>query len=182
MKNIAVIALAMLLTGCATASPFFDFTVARQINGMSDWVLQPEREWTKSEELQFHSSIGVAFGNNNQCYLKNIIGPYTQTFIGCSKAFYTPKGRFFIQPELLHQVDAQTDKFLRTNQKQWQGHNPFVHLRAGVQYKVLRCQVATGKSVFQGAPFEGEDGEPDLYWTNIECGVRLVGSGGVYSD
>lgn len=182
MKNLVVIGAVVFLTGCATASPFFDFTVARQINGMSDWVLQPEREWTSTQQIQFHSSLGVAWDNGSECYLRNVIGPWNQTFVGCAKSFYTPKGRFFVKPELLHQVDSQTSTFLRTNQKQWQGHNPFIHLRAGVKYKALKCQVATGKSVFQGAPFEGEDGEPDLYWTNIECGVRLIGRGGVYSD
>lgn len=171
----------LLLSGCAS-SPYVEVRFAEQINGMSDWVLQPEREWTAPEsQTRLHLQAGLEWSGNVDCYAESmVVGPWDQVFIGCSKRFGE---RFFAQPKLMHQVDSQTSPFLRTDQKQWQGHNPFLHLRVGYQINpAFAVGISTGKSLFQGAPFEGEDGEPDLYWTNIDISARLFGKNGLFSE
>lgn len=54
-----------------------------------------------------------------------------------------------------------------------------MHLRAGYDWGAVTCpQIATGKSLFQGAPVEIDEGEPDIYWVNIECSARFWGRSG----
>ncbi len=173
--------LSLLFTGCAS-TPYVDMRVAIQVDRMSDWVLQPERDWTpdKSQE-RINLQVGLDWGTLSCPYIDTMInGPWDQMFIGCSKRFGK---KFFFEPSLLHQVDSRTQEFLRTDQKQWQGHNPFIHLRVGYNINpAFHCGVVSGKSLFQGAPFEREEHAPDLYWTNVECGVRLWGKTGLFSD
>jgi hypothetical protein len=173
----------LFLSGCATVDPFLDMKFVYQHDAWSDWVLQSERPWTgKESEVRVHMTAGLET-DVGELYFESIVsGPWSQAFVGYSYRFGNAKeGRdwnFFIEPALVHQIDNLSSEFLQTSQKQWQGHNPFVHLRIGLQGAgdAFRCPViATGKSVFQGAPFESEDHAPDLYWTNVECGVRLFG-------
>lgn len=177
----------LLLSGCAS-SPYLEMKFVHQVDPMSDWVLQSERPWTPDEsETRLHMNVGLEWGDLSCPYVERIFaGPWDQMLIGCSKRFGKQVGentRLFIEPAILHQVDSQTTEFLRTDQKQWQGHNPFIHLRIGVKHYGFRCPViATGKSAFQGAPFEREDGAPDLYWTNLECGVRVFGNEGIFNQ
>jgi len=174
----------ILLSGCAS-SPYLEMKFVHQVDRMSDWVLQPERPWTPKEaETRTHLTVGLEWKDVNCPYVERIFqGPWDQMLIGCSRRFGKAVGentRLFIEPALVHQVDGETSPFLRTDEKQWQGHNPFVQLRIGIKHYGFRCPViATGKSLFQGAPFEREDHAPDLYWTNIECGVRLWGNEGI---
>lgn len=183
--NKSLLVVLFSLTGCAS-SPYLEMKFVYQVNPMSDWVLQTERSWTPDEsETRLHLNVGLEWDDALNCpYVERIFsGPWDHLLIGCSKRFGKQVGtntRLFIEPAILHQVDSQTSEFLRTDQKQWQGHNPFVHLRLGVKYRGFRCPViASGKSLFQGAPFEREDHAPDLYWTNIECGVRIWGNEGI---
>ena len=189
MRALAII-VALLLAGCASKpSAYFDSKFVFQHDRGSDWVLQSERSWTPAEsETRLHITGGLEWMYQIDCpYVEVILsGPWDQMFLGCSKRFgkigknknYT----FFFEPAIVHQVDNRTSAFLRTDQKQWQGHNPFMHLRGGIRWKNgMRCPViATGKSVFQGAPFEKEEHAPDLYWTNFECGIRLGGKTGAF--
>ncbi len=173
--------LLLLLTGCAS-TPYVEVRMAGQIDGMSDWVLQPDRDWTPEEsETRLHLQVGVEWDGNVDCYADSmIVGPWSQLFIGCSKRFGES---WFVQPKLMHQVDARTSDFLQTDQKQWQGHNPFVHVRFGYQINpAFACGISSGKSLFQGAPFEREEHAPDLYWTNVDCSARLWGKRGLFSE
>lgn len=175
--------LAVTFAGCSTASPFIEGRMAYQINPWSDWVLQPERRWTPDEsETRLHVLAGLEWDNNVSCFGDSmLVGPWSQTFIGCAKMFGSESERgWFIQPELRHQVDSLTSDFLGTDQKQWQGHNPFLHVRAGYRLSGFRLNLATGKSLFQGAPFEREEMNPDLYWTNIEVSARFGGKTGMW--
>jgi len=72
------------------------------------------------------------------------------------------------------------------NGVKWTGQNPFYHLRLGLEWKLIghknhkifrfKCPViATGRSLTQGAPLESEKGAPDLYWSHLECRVRMGG-------
>ncbi len=166
--------LALLLSGCA---PFVEVGVGYQIDRWSDWVLQPERAWVNDEPL-YTFSAGLEWKDHVDCPSIDIVsGAYEQAFLSCSKRF---GGKFFSNVQLKHQINSRTSDFLQTDQKQWQGHNPFLHLRIGYDWGGVKCpQIATGKSLFQGAPFESETGNPDLYWTNLECSVRFFGQSGV---
>lgn len=170
-----ILIICCILSGCGT-TPFVDGRVSYQIDPWSDWVLQPEREWTGDQsEVRFNLIGGLSWGSWDCPYIDvMIVGPWDQFFIGCSKTF--GKERFYGSLQLMHQVDSRTSDFLNTDEKRWQGHNPFLHFRGGMQFmdKRLRCGLATGKSLFQGAPFEREEGNPDLYWTNVECGYRFT--------
>jgi hypothetical protein len=183
-----------LLAACGS-SPYLDSKFVWQHDRGSDWVLQPERPWvcgnkaSCESETRLHITAGLEWNNRLDCpYVETILmGPWDQMLVGCSKRFGTYNGKrtwnLFIEPAIVHQVDGRTSEFLRTDQTQWQGHNPFVHLRAGVEGGGMRCPVvATGKSLFQGAPFEREEGEPDLYWVNLECGVRFWGKTGAWQQ
>lgn len=179
----------VLLAGCASfesfqePDPYAELRFAWQINAWSDWVLQPDRPWTPDDdEARLHLQVGVEWDNRVSCFGESmLVGPWSQAFLGCSKMFGAKDERgFFVQPELRHQLDSLTSDFLQTDQKQWQGHNPFVHLRVGYRLSGFRCGIATGKSLFQGAPFEREEGAPDLYWTNVECGYRFGGHTGMW--
>jgi len=156
--------------------------MAHQIDGMSDWVLQPERPWTADESVtRIHFVAGLEWEDKWDCPYVDYMasGPWDQTFIGCSKRF---GDSWFATPKLMHQLDSASSDFLGTDQKQWQGHNPFLHLRVGYHFNpAFACGISTGKSLFQGAPFESEDGEPDLYWTNVDCSARLGGKTGLFS-
>ena len=178
----------ILLSGCAS-TPYLEMKFVHQHDRGSDWVLQSERPWTPSEsETRTHLTVGLEWTEGFNCpYVERIVsGPWDQTLLGCSKRFgkqINTNTRLFIEPSIVHQVDGETTPFLRTHEKQWQGHNPFVHLRVGIKHHGFRCPVlATGKSAFQGAPFEREDHAPDLYWVNLECGVRLWGKDGIISQ
>lgn len=182
MKALLILS-ALMLTGCAS-SPFLDMKAVAQHDSGSDWVLQSERPWTADKsEGRLHLAAGLEWDNQIDCpYIEVImVGPWDWMGIGCTKRIGSMKeGRLlngFLAGSLVHQVDSRTSEFLGTDQKQWQGHNPFMHVRFGLQWKYkIRCPViATGKSVFQGAPFEKEEGEPDLYWMNVECGKRFGG-------
>lgn len=179
MRYLAILSLLFFVTGCAYTSPYGEVRAEYQINSWSDWVLQPEREWTpERDEMRLHLQAGLQWKNGWECPFVDtmITGPWDQMFIGCSKTFGWK--RSYVSALLMHQVDERTSEFLRTDQKQWQGHNPFLHVRAGFSWKddKYRCPgIATGKSLFQGAPFEQEEGEPDLYWTTVTCAVRFGG-------
>ena len=185
--RILLLVIVLLLHGCAS-SPYVEGKLVYQHDRGSDWVLQSERKWTPDEsEMRLHVSVGLEWDRNISCpYVETIVsGPWDWTGIGCSWRFGGNKGKegrgFYIEPSLIHQVDSETSPFLRTDQKQWQGHNPFAHLRIGYRFNGFRCPViATGKSLFQGAPFESEEGAPDLYWTNVECGARFWGKTGMW--
>jgi len=176
---------ALLFISSCASSPYVDFRMEQQIDGMSDWVLQPERPWTADEsEVHVNLRVGLEWSKGLKCpYVDSmIVGPWNQVFVGCSKSFQTEKRRFYIEPAIVHQIDSQTSGFLGTDQKQWQGHNPFIHLRVGVNINpAFYCGVSSGKSLFQGAPFESESNNPDLYWTNVGCGARLFGKTGLFS-
>ncbi len=164
----------VLLSGCAS-SPFIEGRLAGQINSWSDWVLQPEREWVSDEPVALHLIMGLEWDHGIDCpYLDTMMsGPWNQAFIGCSKTFGK---KWYAQTQLMYQLDSRTSEFLRTDQKQWQAHNPFFHLRFGYQKGKWKCPtLATGKSIGQGAPYESEEGNPDISWVNIECSVRWGG-------
>ncbi len=78
---------------------------------------------------------------------------------------------------MIHQSDRWSSWWLSTDRKDWQGHNPFNHFRIGLRLpRKWKCPVlASGRSAFQGAPFESEDNAPDLYWSHLECGKRWGG-------
>jgi hypothetical protein len=170
----------LLLSGCAS-TPYVEMRMAYQIDPWSDWVLQPERKWTPAEsEVRIHLQAGLEFDKNVDCYVDSmIVGPWSQAFVGCSKRFGSG---FFVTPKLMYQVDDLTSDFLNTDQKQWQGPNPFLHLRVGYQINpAFAVGLSTGKSLFQGAPFEKEEHNPDLYWTNVDVTARLWGKHGLFS-
>ena len=166
----------LLLSGCAT---FVETRAAYQVDPWSDWVLQKERPWTPARsEVRVNLIAGLAWDRGIDCPYFDVmmVGPWDQLFIGCSKIFGT--GRWYLQTQILHQIDNRTSDFLQTDQKQWQGPNPFFHLRMGAQWQEgrIKCPtIATGRSLFQGAPFEKEEGSPDLYWVNLECSIRWGG-------
>ena len=178
--RLAIVTLLFLLTGCAS-SPFVEARVAYQIDRWSDWVLQSERDWVSDEPVHLRLVAGLEWDKGIDCPYVDVMmaGPWNQSFIGCSKQF--GKKHWYAQTQLMHQIDDHTSAFLRTDQKQWQGHNPFFHLRFGAQWRggKVKCPtIASGKSLFQGAPFESEDGNPDLSWVNVECSTRFWGKTG----
>jgi len=111
----------------------------------------------------------------------------------------------YFQFDLRHQVDSLTNWWLRTdhpdlsdeglpadsqivlynnvyqNGTKWTGQNPFYHFRFGLEWKRsklfrVRCpSIATGRSLTQGSPLESENGEADLYWSHVECNLRVGG-------
>lgn len=168
----------LAITGCG-ATPYADVRFSYQIDGMSDWVLQPERDWVEDRLVSLSLQAGAEW-DKSQCYVDTIlVGGWDQVFAGCSYRFGS---KWYIEPALMHQIDSLSSDFISTDEKQWQGHNPFMHLRAGYAINpAFRVQIATGKSLFQGAPFESEDGNPDLYWTNIEFAYRIGGKHGLFS-
>lgn len=165
----------VLLSGCA--SPFLEVGVDYQIDPWSDWVLQDERPWINDEPL-YQVQLGLEWDGFVDCpYLMTSTGAYNQAFFGCSKRWGE---RAYANVQLKHQRDQESDPFLRTDQKQWQGHNPFLHVRVGYDWGGIKCpQIATGKSLFQGIPFERDEGNPDFYWMNVGCAVRFGGHSGV---
>ena len=126
--------------------------------------------------------LGVEWDKQVQCYADYSYGPFNQTLLGCSKRFGK---KWYIEPALVHQVDSLTDEFLRTDQRQWQGHNPFVHLRAGYAINpAFRIQIASGMSTYaisKGKIWDRNTHVPDLYWTNIEFAARIGGKHGLFS-
>ncbi len=179
--------LLLLLMGCASA-PYLDMKASFQHNRGSDWVLQPERKWGPGEsESRLAIAAGLEWDHQIDCYVESVLfGPWNRTSVGCAKRFGRVRGvnkpGLFFEAHIEHQFDSLTSPFLRTDQKQWQGHNPFMTLRAGVVWgHQIRCPaISSGKSVFQGAPFESEDHAPDLYWVNVDCTVRLFGKTGAW--
>ena len=74
------------------------------------------------------------------------------------------------------------------NGTKWTGANPFYHIRLGLEWKRMghknhkifraKCPtVATGRSLTQGFPYESENNgrQADLYWSHVECQVRIGG-------
>lgn len=178
----------LLLMGCANspATPYGGYKFVAQHSRGTDWVLQKEREWTPNESVTgAHIFAGLEWKHRIRCPYVNYVahGAFDQVLIGCSWQFGTWGDKdwgFYAEPAIVHQVDSETSWFLRTDQKQWQGHNPFLHLRLGIELAGFNCAIASGKSVFQGAPFESEDNNPDIYWTNFECGVQVWGKTGAF--
>jgi hypothetical protein len=181
----------LLLTGCAS-DPYVDLKVVWQHNAGSDWTLQPEREWIRArDDYRLTMNAGLEWKRRTDCpYVEaTVSGPYQQMFIGCSRRFGIRGADktvdFYIEPALVYQVNALTEDFLRTDiyrEYEWQGDNPFVHLRIGMRFGSFRCPViASGRSLTVGAPFGSEDNSPDLYWVDVECGARLLGRGSVFN-
>jgi hypothetical protein len=190
--------LLFLLSGCAS-SPFIDTKLVIQNNRGSDWMLRPQREWINdNNNPRLHVVVGLEWGHQIDCpYIASGTDKLRWVHIGCAKAWGKKEGLFF-EFALIHQVDSLSSWWLRTdrapydgpdearalysrgyydNGDRWTGQNPFYHLRVGLRWKhKVKCPViATGRSMFQGAPFESEDGAPDLYWSQLECGKRWGG-------
>ena len=169
------------LFGCAS-SPYLIVKGVYQHDRGSDWVLQPERKWINgSNNPRLHIQAGLEWENNLDCpYIASGTDQLRWVHLGCAKTFgsYDSNKRFnfFAQLDIVHQVDSLTSSILSTDMKAWSGHNPFWHFRGGLIWKKWKCPViATGRSMFQGLPFESEDMAPDLYWTHVECGRRWGG-------
>ena len=182
MRTIIIL---LLLAGCAS-DPYVDMKVVWQHNGGSDWMLQPERDWIQAKnDYRVHVNAGFERNGKTDCpYVEAVVyGPYRQAFVGCSHRFGIGK-HLYVEPSLVHQVDSMTSDFLRTDISrqpyEWQGHNPFVHLRIGLKFNSFRCPVyATGMSLHaigEGKVLHNDTHVPDLYWTDVECGVRLWGN------
>ena len=161
---------------CYAASPYLTLKRVYQNDRGSDWVLSPERDWINgSNNPRLHIHVGLAWDRNISCFGATGTDYLEWVHVGCSKDWgsYNPDRRFnfFGQLAIIHQIDSLTDPILSTDMKAWQGHNPFWHFRFGMKWKhKIRCPVfATGRSLFQGNPFESEDMAPDLYWFHIEC-------------
>ncbi len=187
MRLVLLAILSVFVMGCAS-TPYVDMKVVHQIDSWSDWVLQPERKWMEdSEDYGIRVTVGTEFAKERECFVEFAATGTEQMFVGCGQRFgwrgsHEPTG-WYAEPSIRYQVDTRTTEFLRTDQKQWQGENPFIHLRVGYKRNGIRCPVvATGKSLVSGAPFSNEDTSPDIYWTNVECGVRMWGRDGVFSD
>ena len=57
----------LMLSGCA-ASPAMNIKISGQINPWSDWVLQPERDWTPDEsETRINVLGGFEWDNGLTC-------------------------------------------------------------------------------------------------------------------
>lgn len=181
MKKLVILFIA-LLSGCAS-SPFLDMKAVWQHDRGSDWMLRPEREWIDGpNNPRLHVAAGLEWENRVDCpYIASGTDDLEWVHIGCSKTFgrYEPNQTFnlFGEFSVVHSVDELSDYYLSTDRKRWQGHNPFMHLRGGFEWAhKIKCPVyATGKSIFQGAPFESESHAPDLYWSHFECGKRWGG-------
>lgn len=191
----APIGIFLFLGGCAnlgSPSPYVEGKFTYQINSWSDWVLQPERPWICGDkpgcenEHRLHLEVGLEWKKRVDCpYFESmLVGEYSWGGIGCSIAFGKKFGESpwggYLEPAIVHQLDSHTSDFLQTDQNQWQSHNPYIHLRGGVEGGGFYFGLATGRSIFQGAPFESEENNPDIYWTNIELGVRFWGKTGAF--
>lgn len=169
----------LLLTGCSYTMPYLEPKAEYQFDSWSDWVLQSERPWTPEESepfLKLETGLEWSYGISCPSWEFNITGPWEQMFIGCWW-HYRPSGTIkpFFGAGVMHQIDSRTDDFLGTDQRQWQGHNPFIHVKAGASAYGLNLYLRSGKSIFQGAPFESEAHNPDLYWTNFGISYRFFG-------
>lgn len=61
MKQILlVIGLMALLSSCGTAQPYLEVGVGYQLDGVTDWYLQRDREWTCNGTLA-HAEVGLEF-------------------------------------------------------------------------------------------------------------------------
>ena len=176
------VACVVLMMGCASVGQpavYLDTKIVWQNDEGSDWMVRPEREWIdETNNPRFHAHLGLAWQHNVDCpYIATGTDALKWLHIGCSKGWGSKENRPFFEYAVIHQVDSQSDWYLSTDRKDWQGHNPFNHFRLGWRWKhKIRCPViATGRSMFQGAPFESEDDAPDLYWSHLECTKRWGG-------
>jgi len=60
---IAVVVL--FVSGCAS-SPYLDVRMAYQIDRMSDWTLQPEREWVEDRTMSMALQVGTEWTDETQ--------------------------------------------------------------------------------------------------------------------
>ena len=174
----------LLLAGCGS-TPFMGYKFAFMHDRGSDWVLQDEREWYDSREPRFHLTAGLEWDGGYECYLEHVAVGYDWTAVACAKRFGQKEKGWYAQAALLHQFDGMSSWYLRTDEHRWAGHNPFIHLRVGYRYGWFRCPVfATGFSVEPFAKGKHLFNKPghDLYWTNVECGVRIGGKTGMRFD
>ena len=177
MNKLAVVCL--LLSGCAS-SPYLEPKFEWQIDSWSDWVLQSERPWTPDEHepfLKIETGLAWDYGIDCPAIEWNAVGPWEQMFVACWWHWGGKQKsvRPIVGVGLMHQIDSRTEDFLNTDQNQWQSHNPFLHLRAGVSVYDLNVYLRTGKGLLQGAPFESENDNPDIYWTNFGVSYRFWG-------
>lgn len=172
------------LTGCAymgKPAPYLDTKIVWQNDDGSDWMLRPEREWIdETNNPRFHVHLGLEWAHNIDCpYIATGTDALEWLHFGCAKTWewwMTEDTALFFQFAVIHSSDKYSHPILSTDQKRWQGHNPFGHWRLGIKRKSgWFFNVATGRSIFQGAPFESEDNNPDLYWFHAELGYRLGG-------
>ncbi len=182
-KAIILTALVITLMGCASAKPYLDTKLVVQHDRGSDWMLRPERPWiADNNNPRLHVAAGLAWKNQFDCpYIATGTDALRWVNIGCGKTFgsYKPERRFnlFGEAHLVHQVDYWSSWWLQRERTAWMGHNPRLYVRVGLQWdhKIKCPMIASGTSIFQGAPFEKETGAPELYWTNFECNKRWGG-------
>ena len=68
----------LLLSGCASGppSPYARLGLEWQIDGMSDWMLQPEREWM-GDSPYFSGEFGLEFDHRITCTLTSSTSLFT---------------------------------------------------------------------------------------------------------
>ena len=204
MRRLLVLAGIAMLAGCAaTGKPaaFLDAKVVWRNDRGSDWMLRPDREWiNERNNPRLQGALGLEWPHQIDCpFIATGTDALKWVHLGCAWRFGKRKpGRLFGfcgDVALIHQVDELSSWWLRTDKQhvkppsviaqqyrdtpgaKWTGQNPFYHLRAGLcwDHKIRCPMIATGRSMFQGAPFESEDNAPDLYWSALECGKRWGG-------
>jgi len=185
--GILVLILAIVLAtlaGCASsAKPFIDTKLVVQHDSGSDWMLRPERRWiADNNNPRLHVVGGLEWKNGIDCpWIATGTDQLRWINLGCGMTFgrYAPyrKLNLFGEVHIVHQLDQHSSWWLRRERTDWMGHNPRLTLRGGLQWghKIKCPMIASGTSIFQGAPFESESNAPELYWFNFECSKRWGG-------
>lgn len=70
-----------IASGCGTTSPYVEIGVGYTLDGMTDYWLQTDREWTCDNHDTFHIEVGAAFDNNLT------LGYHHQSHLSCGGPF-----------------------------------------------------------------------------------------------
>lgn len=63
MRSLILVTLTML-SGCASVAPYATLSLGVQLDGMSDYWVQTDRNWQCSKNVQFSGEFGLEFENN----------------------------------------------------------------------------------------------------------------------
>ena len=76
MLSKCLIVCLLFISGCA-ATPYAEMSLGYQIDGMTDYYLQTDRDWQCNKNVQFNGELGLEFDNNWK------VGYHHQSWLMC---------------------------------------------------------------------------------------------------